>query len=383
MIWLFLLFLLLKNPILAIDSTASATILINKFQFNPPLDNNEWVELYNTTDKEINLNDWYLADESNTKKLLTGKLIAAKSYFIFDNVKNWLNNDFDTVFLKIGESIVDEIKYKITGKKVSINNILMTDEYSDYKGKWLGRTTDGGNGWQIFVDKSGPIGGNIFYFNGYKTILENIEIGITEATDKSGIGTTEIIKYESKLENNNCIKFDLLQIGSSFTDGRCYKFEYLSTDGVGNSSVFTSDSIVKFDFSKPELLLKAFRNIKFLKSEFNGIDTESGIRGYKYIVNNLDCGSTFVPNNWSYIDNSILDIEYINNPLSIFGKSINNAGIESDIGCINFIIDLTLPKIIKQINPDNGKYKIGDKLIFSLNYDEDIEIFGNTFDKVK
>lgn len=377
---MFLYFLLLKIPAFAIEATPSASVIINKFQYYPPLDKNEWVEIYNSTSNEINLNNWYFVDEKNNTKILDGRMIGATSTLLFDGGKNWLNNDFDTVFLKIGDSIIDQVKYKITGKKVIINDIFISEENSELKGKWIGRSEVGSTLWKVYSDTEGPVNGGINYFNGYKTVVENIGITIIPATDQSGIGSTLILGTEGVLINGECLNFVNFAVGNSMSDGKCYRFQYVASDGVSNTSTFTSNSIVKFDTTKPVLNLNnAFRNILKLKSEFLGTDPESGILKYKYGLSNLSCGSTITPTDWSYIYNSILDIGYTGQPLALYGKAVNNALLESETDCIDFTIDVTAPKIINQTNPENGKYKIGDILKFSFEFDENIDITGNSF----
>jgi len=377
--------MLFKQPIMAFEATSSATIIINKFQYNPPLDKNEWVELYNLTDGEVDLSNWMLVDESNTKKLLTGKKIAAKSFLVFEDGKSWLNNtasnnDGDAVFLKIGDSIIDSIDYKRTSGQIKVLGQLVSTDDLTLKGKWIGRVDVGSTNWKVYADTEGPIGGAIDYFDGYKTVLEKIDIGITVANDMSGIGVTEIKMRESSLVNNICTGFNYLSIGNSLSDGKCYKYEYVATDGVGNSSVFNSNSTVKFDTTIPIFGFdNAFRNILKLKATFGGVDPESGILGYKYGLYESGCGSTFVPVDWSYIYNSILNVGYSGNPQSIFGRAINNAELESDISCLDFTVDLGTPKIVKQTTPKSGKYKIGDKLKFSFEFSENIETVGNNF----
>ncbi len=374
-LWLFLLFLLLNNPVLATEATPSATIVINKFQFDPPMVGmKEWVELFNKTDSEIDLGIYQLSDFDNHNKILTGK-IPAKGYFLHEESSGWLNNPGDTIFLKIGESIIDEVEYKID-KGFWVDNLAISN-FTNLKGKWVGRSIDGENEWMVFSDTEGPINGFINYFDGYKPIIEKIGMTIVPAVDRSGIGTTAIITKKANLINNICENF-MIDIGNSLGDGKCYQFEYMATDGVGNTTIFTSNSIVKFDFTKSELAIKnAFRNIFKIKFEFWGDDVQSSIFNYQYTLSELNCGSSITPSNWSYINSNILNIGYSGDPLSILGKSINNAGLESEISCLDFVIDIVAPKIINQSNPEIGKYKIGDKLEFSLEFDEEIELIEN------
>ena len=380
MLWYLLSFLLLNNPVFAAESTPSATVVINKFQYYPPsTTKKEWVELYNSTDQEIDLNGWILTDEKNNNKSLDGLKIPIKGSTIFYDGDSWLNNDFDTIFLKIGNSEIDKVKYKVVGKKITINDSVVLESNSDLKWKWIGRSPDGSNNWQVFADTEGPVSGGINYFDGYKTVVENIGVTIIPAIDQSGIGTTLVITKVANLLNNDCINF-VVDVGNSLVDGKCYKFEYVAPDGVGNTSTFVSNSTVKFDTSKPIFSFdNAFRNILKLRSTFGGIDPESGVLKYKYSLSNLNCGSTIVPSDWSYIYNSILNIGYSGEPMAIYGKTINNALLESDNSCIDFATDIIAPKIIKQNNSATGLYKIGDKLNFSFEFDEDIEIDGDNY----
>lgn len=383
MIWFFLLFILLKNQAIAIEATSSATIVINKFQFDPPMTGvKEWVEIYNTTDLEIDLNNWYITDDRDTpKKLLTGKKIEGKGYLTYENSSGWLNNDADTVKLKIGDTVVDTAKYTVGTKKVTLNEVVISELYSELKGKWIGRSDVGSSQWKVFTDSDGPINGAISYFDGYKTVIENVGITISPATDFSGIGSSEIVVKESKLDNNNCPEFYNLNIGNSLSDGRCYIYEYKIVDGVGNTSIFTSNSIVKFDTSKPEFKInKAFRNIFSIKSELFGSDIDSGIWDYKYSLSELDCGSTKAPNNWINWDSNIINVGYSGNPLSIWGKNRNRAGIESNEYCFDLTIDVMAPKIINITEAKPGKYKIGEVVKFGFEFDEEVATSGNNFE---
>jgi len=403
-LWIILCFLLFKNPVFAdfeatptpvpptliptpvptiiptiiLTPTPSVSIVINKFQSDPPMTGmKEWVELFNKTENEIDLSIYQLSDSSDIKthvKSLTGTIPAKGFFKYYEEVGGWLNNPGDTIsLLKIGETI-DKVSYTVGTKKITVNTNIISNLYSDLKGKWIGRSPDGSDNWQVFSDTDPPVGGGINYFNGYKTVVENVGVTIISATDQSGIGITTIITKMADLLNNNCINF-VVDVGNSLNDGKCYKFEYVAIDGVGNTGVFSSEAVVKFDTSKPEnfKINSAFRNILKLKSEFLANDPQSGVAGYKYGLGNLNCGSTIVPDNWSYIYNSILNIGYSGNPLSILGKAVNNAGLESEINCLDFITDLVAPKVDRQTNPEKGKYKIGDKLPLSLEFSEAIE----------
>jgi len=90
-------------------SSVSASIIINEFESNSA-DGNEWVELYNPTDKPIDINGWELWDSLTTSKLIKFSeetIINNYSYFIYETSR--LNNGGDKVILKdSSEKIVDE-----------------------------------------------------------------------------------------------------------------------------------------------------------------------------------------------------------------------------------------------------------------------------------
>lgn len=143
---------------------ASGSILINEVMANPAGDDNaakpdgEWVELYNTTDCEIDLNNWYLKEASGKNLAIvaanTGNgvtKIAPKGLIVvYRNGINFpLNNDMDTVTLywpqsQDSDGVMDNFSYSSTTEN-----------------KTWSRVPDGGN-W--VADKSSTAGnsnGNI------------------------------------------------------------------------------------------------------------------------------------------------------------------------------------------------------------------------------
>ncbi len=78
--------------------TNSGDLIINEFVSSPNDSELEWIELFNTTDNEINLENVYLTDGSNTKHFLS-ESIDSKNYKIIENLKFALNNSDDTIKL--------------------------------------------------------------------------------------------------------------------------------------------------------------------------------------------------------------------------------------------------------------------------------------------
>ena len=106
-------------------------IVINEIMFKPLNDQPEWIELFNNTDKEINLKNWRIADKSSQPLIDdTTNIIGAKGYMVltesdeianyFELVSNWitlnlpsLNNTGDNIKLidSLGR-VIDSVYYE-------------------------------------------------------------------------------------------------------------------------------------------------------------------------------------------------------------------------------------------------------------------------------
>lgn len=118
---------------------AFAQIVINELLPNPT-GGSDWVELYNTSSQEIDLNDWVLDDEGTKTNMVEIKevTVSAHGFWLFE-VGSRLNKSSDTIYLINNEEVVvDEYNYSTNpGDDVS-----------------FGRAPDGGN-WGV-CDKPTP-----------------------------------------------------------------------------------------------------------------------------------------------------------------------------------------------------------------------------------
>jgi len=69
------------------DVAQAGDVVINEIMFNPLTGGSDWVELYNTSDKLLNLKDWEFANFdddtiSNNKKVTTNYLLQPKDYVV-------------------------------------------------------------------------------------------------------------------------------------------------------------------------------------------------------------------------------------------------------------------------------------------------------------
>ncbi|MDD5528024.1 MAG: lamin tail domain-containing protein [Patescibacteria group bacterium] len=75
-------------------------VLINEFVSDPNTGENEWVELYNHSGGEINLEGWTIADGSGAETPLSGGFNENNYYFfVAEKFKGALNNDGDEIIL--------------------------------------------------------------------------------------------------------------------------------------------------------------------------------------------------------------------------------------------------------------------------------------------
>jgi hypothetical protein len=92
-------------------SFVPGSIVINELLSDPGVENEEFVELYNTSNFEINLAGATLRDGGGSLTILDG-FIGAKGFFIVEKPKGNLNNSADEVFLIDPNGvIVDSVSY--------------------------------------------------------------------------------------------------------------------------------------------------------------------------------------------------------------------------------------------------------------------------------
>ncbi len=117
-------------------------IVINEF-VSDPADGPEWIEIYNNTATEINLNGWKLEDGrtgTNTLATFSGSdTIAASGFKVVELSSNYLNNSGDIIKLKKSDgTIIDQVAYgNWNDGNVSDNAAKANDPNS------VARSTDG------------------------------------------------------------------------------------------------------------------------------------------------------------------------------------------------------------------------------------------------
>jgi len=104
-----------KSKDIKID-VAEDDLIISEFMPNPEgSDDNEWIELYNSSDKDIDLYGWYLADSSKKWLVATSTIIHSQDYLVFNrqDTKITLNNSSDSVrLLTPAGDLWQEVEYQ-------------------------------------------------------------------------------------------------------------------------------------------------------------------------------------------------------------------------------------------------------------------------------
>jgi hypothetical protein len=89
-----------------------AQVVINEI-LPDPTDGSDWIELYNTTNQDVDLNGWIVDDEgTKTNMLEIGEITIGAHAFWFSEVGSRLNKGGDTIYLINNQGLtVDEYQY--------------------------------------------------------------------------------------------------------------------------------------------------------------------------------------------------------------------------------------------------------------------------------
>jgi len=89
-------------------------VVINEFVSDPADEDVEWIELYNTTNKEINLESWTIEEGSGAKTTLEGVMGSSNEnkFFVIEKPKGNLNNKGDIIILRDDYgTLIDQVTY--------------------------------------------------------------------------------------------------------------------------------------------------------------------------------------------------------------------------------------------------------------------------------
>jgi competence protein ComEA len=119
-------------------------IVINEFVSDPADEEVEWIELYNTTEKEINLDGWTIEEGSEAKTNLTSVIAASGNgkFMIIEKPKGNLNNNGDIIILRDGKkNLIDQVAYGNWNDGNADNNAPVADDPSGIARKFDGHNS--------------------------------------------------------------------------------------------------------------------------------------------------------------------------------------------------------------------------------------------------
>jgi len=153
----------------------TGALVINEFVSDPETGNKEWVEIKNTTNTTLSLEDIKIYDNSNHSRTLTGTL-GSNSLLVVELSTSILNNDGDAIYLKNANgNVIDYVVYGNTA-----NAAVGVIE----KGESAGRN---GNG--LFQVSTTPTPGAV---NQFPEVVEEVvtEVVVPEVTETTTEETT-------------------------------------------------------------------------------------------------------------------------------------------------------------------------------------------------
>jgi hypothetical protein len=148
-----------------------------------------------------------------------------------------------------------------------------------------GSTSTGNPTITLTADTTAPSGGSVTYTDGYTSGL-SAAITLATGTDAgSGIATatTALQRKTAPLSSGTCGTYSSFSTiatnpGASYTDTAlaaqtCYKYQYVVTDNVGNSTTYTSANTVEVDYS--HAVLGTAGIVSFWRMGANSTSTDS------------------------------------------------------------------------------------------------------------
>ena len=110
-------------------------------------------------------------------------------------------------------------------------------------------------------DSTAPTGSISYTPNGYLASGQSVQITLSASDSGSGVGTTQLQRASATMSGGSCGTYGSFSTiatnpGTSYQDsstssGNCYKYQYVISDNVGNSTTATSSSAVKVDQVAP------------------------------------------------------------------------------------------------------------------------------------
>jgi len=173
-----------------------SALLINEFMYSPD-NSEEWIEVYNNSDGDINLKYWQIGDAGNTKMITEqDHILPAASYIVLSEDTTFLDNwteDLNYLFAVNGLPSLnnggDSITVRDPGGNV-IDSLYYTSSWGNERGVSLEKIdpvalSNDKNHWGLSVHEAGGTPGFV-----NSIILKDFDLSIL--SEMSGITNTKI-----------------------------------------------------------------------------------------------------------------------------------------------------------------------------------------------
>jgi len=154
----------------------------------------DWIELYNSSDQEVNLNGWYLSDkQDNLTKWKFDKdvMIGANSFFtVWCSGRDSINDDAVHTNFKLTQTKGNEVLVLSTPDELLINSIPMEITQLDHS---RARLTNGSSEWKVSVNPTiNNSNDGAEMYNGYaEQVLFSLDAGFYTGKQEATISTSQ------------------------------------------------------------------------------------------------------------------------------------------------------------------------------------------------
>lgn len=131
------------------NGSLSNSVFINEIFSNPQGTDkgNEWIEIYNDSEKTVNLGNWKLdtGENSKAKYIFQNKVLGPFEHLLINElVFSLKNSDGEVRLLDFQNSIIDQIEYEKAEEAKSFTKFtILNEENTDFKWEWTKNTTPG------------------------------------------------------------------------------------------------------------------------------------------------------------------------------------------------------------------------------------------------
>ncbi|MEN8115447.1 MAG: lamin tail domain-containing protein [Bacteroidota bacterium] len=223
------------------EPASDLTVVINEVMSKDAGSNPDWVELYNTTDNDIDLSGYIINDKENStggSVIADGTIITAKGYIVLEDGNG------------MGESISSggEWVSLSTADGTVIDKIEVIDMSSNV-GLTYGRVTDAGDEWQVNSPTKAASNGNVENtppILDASELTEFTEVYSVSASDAGGINSVKLVH----IVNEGVVTLDMALVDGKYRTtvpksavGSTVKYYVIAADNSGLTTVFPENGI--------------------------------------------------------------------------------------------------------------------------------------------